>query len=71
MCDRFIEIQPEYDHILHERNTSFRRQSYHTICSIVRNHIDHPDNPNNFTQHEMELSVELMISILKRIKGIL
>ena len=69
-CDRFIEIQQEYQAHPQLKQTSFGPHNYNTLSTLIRNHIDHPDNPNDYDDGHLKMSTELMISILKRLKNI-
>ena len=67
-CDQFIEAQtPFYDASKHHKSTSYNGVNYNTLPTSIRNHIDHPDNPNTFTEDERECSILLMRDILKNI----
>lgn len=69
-CDRFIEIQQEYQAHPQPKQTSFGPHDYNTLSTSIRNHIDHPDNPYDYDDGHLEMSTELMIRILKRLKNI-
>lgn len=69
-CDRKIEsCVPYYDASRHERQTKnpLNGQVYKTVCTKVRNHIDHPDTASGYTPEEMQDSIELMREILKNV----
>ena len=67
-CDQFIEAQtPYYDATKHHKATSFNGANYNTLPTSIRNHIDHPDNPNTFTEEELRSSIELMRTILTNV----
>ncbi len=63
-CDRYIKNSPQYNTLIHEKHSHFRSNHYDTLTSLIRNHIDHPDNPYSFTKEELRLSIELMRDIL-------
>ena len=63
-CDRYIKNSPQYNTLIHEKPSQFRSNHYDTLTSLIRNHIDHPDNPYSFTKEELRLSIELMRDIL-------
>lgn len=69
-CDRYIEMQQEYQNNPLARNSMFGAHQYHTLCTLIRNHIDHPDNPYTYNYNDLQNSCELMILILRRLKGI-
>ena len=70
-CDKKIEsCTPYYKQAEHERitpNPNKTGEPYKTICTKVRNHIDHPDNPYGFTEVELETSIKLMRDIIERV----
>ena len=68
-CDQFIHTQcaPYYDTAVHECMTNYGNNTYHTLCTKIRNHIDHPNNHNSFTNEELETSIVLMRKILQNI----
>ena len=64
-CDQFIEAQtPYYNATIHRKVTSYNGKTYNTLPTSIRNHIDHPDNPNIFTEEDLKSSIELMRTIL-------
>lgn len=77
-CDTFIASQPEYvADARYAKQTSFTHPrsgsvtSYSTLSTYVRNEIDHP-SAGVHIDYEQELipSTDLMISIIKRLKGL-
>lgn len=68
-CDQFIHTQcsPYYDATRHELSTNYDRQQYYTLPTMIRNHIDHPDNPYNYTAEQLTISIELMRDILQNV----
>lgn len=69
-CDQFIETQcaPYYNAATHGIVTSYHGTDFHTLPSMIRNHIDHPDNPYTYTEAQMETSINLMRNILLNIQ---
>ena len=66
-CDAKIEsCTPYYSVAQHERPTTnpANRQTFKTVCTKVRNHIDHPDTAPGYTEEEMIESIKLMRNIL-------
>ena len=67
-CDNKIEsCVPYYDATKHERitpNPHKPASPYKTVCTKVRNHIDHPDTAPSYTEEEMLISIDLMREIL-------
>ena len=68
-CDQFIHTQcvPCYDDAVHGCEMTYNGCTYNTLCTKIRNHIDHPDNPYGFTEEELEISIKLMRDIIERI----
>ena len=70
-CDRKIEsCTPYYQKVKHEKITSNPNSPlslYKTVCTKVRNHIDHPDTAPDYTKEEMEDSIILMRDILMNV----
>ena len=63
-CDNFILQHAHYDASKHSRISGYGNVVYHTICSYIRNSIDHYDNENRFTEEELRISIRLMQDIL-------
>ncbi len=67
-CDRKIEsCVPYYNSAVHEKLTPNPKKPaspYKTVCTKVRNHIDHPDTAPSYTEEEMIESIKLMREIL-------
>lgn len=68
-CDRKIEsCVPYYNAAQHETiSVSPTGTTYKTICTKVRNHIDHPNTAPAYTEQEMTTSIKLMREILLNI----
>lgn len=68
-CDRKIEsCAPYYNAAQHEViTTSPTGTTYKTVCTKVRNHIDHPDTAPSYIEEEMIKSIKLMRDILMHI----
>lgn len=67
-CDSKIEsCVPYYNPAVHEKitvNPNNPASPYKTVCTKVRNHIDHPDTAPSYTEEEMVESIKLMRNIL-------
>ena len=67
-CDSKIEsCVPFYNPAIHEKltpNPNKPASPYKTICTKVRNHIDHPDTAPSYSEDELKESIKLMRSIL-------
>lgn len=61
--DDFIKSQSYYDSSQHRKPSSFRTTSYETLCTYIRNAIDHPEPSKSFTESELRKSIELLIKI--------
>ena len=69
-CDDFIhtQCQPVYIDATHGFITNYNGNTYHTLPTKIRNHIDHPDNPYTFTEDELKTSIQLMRDILLNVR---
>lgn len=66
-CDAKIEsCTPYYNAARHEQPTTnpINGQVFKTVCTKVRNHIDHPDTAPGYTEVELVESIKLMRNIL-------
>lgn len=52
-----------YNNEIHSKDSSYRNIHYKTLPTYIRNAIDHPDNGNDFTDDELEKSIELLKEI--------
>ena len=68
-ADFYIATQPEYDASVHERADSYRRNHYQTLPTYIRNAIDYPDSGRRYTDEEMEVSIELLRAICRRLRS--
>ena len=70
-CDNKIaSCIPYYDETKHKRptqNPNKPSSPYITVCTKVRNNIDHPDTAPAYTDEEMADSIELMRAILRNV----
>jgi AAA15 family ATPase/GTPase len=69
-CDAKIEsCTPYYNTAKHERPTTnpTNGQLFKTVCTKVRNHIDHPDTAPGYTEGELVESIILMRTILQNV----
>ena len=64
-CDSFIANHAYYNVCRHEKMSSFGKAKYKTICSYIRNSVDHYNNENDFTEEELVTSIKLMQDILR------
>ena len=63
-CDSYIKNQAIYDMAKHGHISQYNSTTYETICTFVRNRIDHPDPNNSYTDAQLALSIDLMQKIL-------
>lgn len=64
-CDDYIFHHHAFNPSLHMRHSGYGRVQYNTICSYIRNAIDHFDNGHVYTEEELRSSIELMQEILR------
>ena len=67
--DRYIELQPEYDATIHEKDDNSTFGHYKTLPTYIRNAIDHPDSGRNYSEADLETSIKLLRVICKRIRS--
>lgn len=63
-CDEYIAKQAKYNAGIHYNPSSHNNTTYKTVCTYVRNRIDHPDCTGTYTDNQLALSIELMREIL-------
>lgn len=63
-CDDFISRHSSFDANKHHKESGYGQVQYNTICSYIRNAIDHFDNGNAFSEEELRSSILLMQDIL-------
>jgi len=67
--DDWIVAQPQYDAAIHEKPSQYRTTQYRTLCSYIRNKIDHPPKGvQAFSEDELRSSIELMRMICRKNK---
>lgn len=65
-CDNYIINHPLYDPAKHCKPSSNPHgTSYNSLCTFIRNAIDHPSSTSSFTEDELRTSIELLINILR------
>ena len=66
-CDTYITQQSEYNISTHRKpsshTTRYGTTNYETLCTYIRNAIDHPDPSRTFTEAELRASIELLIKL--------
>jgi len=62
-CDTFILNHPLYNPAIHYKPSAFGVTNYDTLCTFIRNAIDHPGPGQTFTEQELRTSIELLIQI--------
>lgn len=68
--DSYIEIQPEYNNLMHEKDDNTSYGHYKTLPTYIRNAIDHPDSGRVYTEEDLEKSIVLLRGICKRLRNI-
>lgn len=64
-CDEYIYHHQAFNSSLHMRHSGYGSVQYNTICSYIRNAIDHYDNGHVYTEEELRSSIQLMQEILR------
>jgi hypothetical protein len=64
-CDDFIKNHSLYNSSLYNKSSSFGTTTYNTICTYIRNAIDHPDPSRTYTESELRISTELLIQLCR------
>lgn len=69
-CDNYIAAQKSFNPALHTKTSSYKNQNgritkYKTLPTYIRNLIDHPDQTKNYTQEELQCSIELLIKLCR------
>lgn len=68
VCDKYIDKYIE-EHVSdkdkYRCESEHKETKYKTLCTLVRNQIDHPDGNNQNLNDQLALSIELMREILK------
>ena len=62
-CDTYIKNHSLYDASKHRKISGFNSTQYETLCTYIRNAIDHPDSGNVFSRDELRVSIELLIDM--------
>lgn len=66
-CDTYITQQSEYNVATHRKpsshTTRYGTTNYETLCTYIRNAIDHPDPSRTFSEAELRTSIELLIKL--------
>lgn len=68
-CDKYIEQHAVYNSSIHYKQytATIRKKtiSYNTLPTYIRNCIDHPDAMHNYTNEELEISIQLLRELCK------
>lgn len=64
-ADDFICHNTKYDITKHGKPSRFGRIQYNTLPTFIRNLIDHPNYTSNYTEEELETSIQLLIELCK------
>ena len=65
-ADAYIRDSDFYNASLHEKRSSHGNTNYETLCTYIRNAIDHPDNGNEFTDEELKISIDLLVKLCNK-----
>ncbi|MBQ6515588.1 AAA family ATPase [bacterium] len=68
-CDNYILNNSLYNPSTHGKPSFHGKTQYNTLCTYIRNAIDHPDSGNTYTEQELETSTKLLIEICKSLKS--
>ncbi|MBE6151569.1 MAG: ATP-binding protein [Firmicutes bacterium] len=64
-CDAYIYGHHKFDSVKHEKISKFRKHTYKTLPTFIRNSIDHPSTTMPYTNDELKTSIELLIELCK------
>ncbi|MCP9754915.1 ATP-binding protein, partial [Lacihabitans sp. CCS-44] len=64
-CDDFIKNNSFYNSTTHGKASSFGTTTYDTLCTYIRNAIDHPDPSRTYTEDQLRISTELLIQLCR------
>lgn len=64
-CDDFIKVSSYFNPTIHYKPSTFNTTTYDTLCTYIRNAIDHPDPSKHFTEEELRISIELLIKLCR------
>lgn len=64
-CDDFIKESKFYDQSIHNKKWTFKKTTYETLPSYIRNSIDHPDANRKYNEDELRKSITLLQNLLK------
>lgn len=67
-CDNYIASSHLFIPDLHEFSSSYKTTNYRTLSTMIRNHIDHPDNEYSYTDEQLKTSTLLLIELIKEYK---
>lgn len=62
-CDDFIKKHQDYNPVLHNKSSFYKSTTYDSLCTYIRNSIDHPDPDKLFSEDELRKSTELLIKL--------
>ena len=68
-CNKFIIEHPLYNPAKHKKPYDYKNNHYETICTYIRNDIDHPDSGKKYTDEELRISTELLREICSEVSG--
>ena len=62
-CDNYIKSSQDYQPLIHKKPSVYRTTQYETLCTYIRNAIDHPNSSGAYTEEELKTSIELLIKL--------
>lgn len=65
-CDDFIKESDFYDQSIHNKEWTFKKTTYETLPSYIRNSIDHPDANRKYNEDELRKSITLLQKLLRK-----
>ena len=67
-CDNYIVSSPLYDQTRYGYASSYRSTNYQTLSTMIRNHIDHPDNGYSYNDTQLKISTLFLIELINEYK---
>lgn len=64
-CDDYIKNHSLYDANKYRKSSQYGNTHYETLCTYIRNAIDHPDSSNTYTREELRTSIEFLIELCR------
>lgn len=68
-CDNYIASSSLFDTSKYGYISSYRTTNYRTLPTMIRNHIDHPDNGYTYDDKQLKISTLFLIELIKEYKS--